>query len=359
MGLLQKIRWWLPQAKGRTLTAFNSVEDLGDAQVSPASATQRIKTWPEVIPQLFSELCPAMTAGAAEPPAGGPILCRERLPFLVEVVGIREGCLETLVTEAHVRAWGIGADDAFQAAQGGKVCTAECLEVTLQESLPGYRIWRVEGDLAVRSGEWLRPGWLEGFRDKIVGAPVAILPNRTTLFVGGDGDNACLVRLLELAETTYRTSSAPMSTELFATNPSGLVVPLRLAREHPLAHAVDLRQRRFAESQYERQKMSLQDRVGDSLFVAAYMVLEGADGGPVSVAAWSAGGPSLLPKVDEIAFVLESEREQSEVFRVEWDTVRSRVGDLLTPLPDHVPERYLAREWPAEEILKQLKSIRV
>ena len=125
--------------------------------------------------------------------------------------------------------------------------------------------------------------------------------------------------------------------------------------EPPLASEVGTRHRNLACVEYDAQQKPLQEELGEDVFVSAYMLLERSDGSTVGVAAWSEGVPSSLPKVEEVAFVVRAEQENSDVFRVSWADVLTHAGALLKKEDDLYPERYRTLGWPDEELLAKLR----
>ena len=65
--------------------------------------------------------------------------------------------------------------------------------------------------------------------------------------------------------------------------------------------------------------------------------------------------PSSLPKVEEVAFVVRAEQENSDVFRVSWADVLIHAGALLKKETDVYPERYRTLGWPDEDLLAKLR----
>jgi hypothetical protein len=105
----------------------------------------------------------------------------------------------------------------------------------------------------------------------------------------------------------------------------------------------------------DAQQKCLQERVGEDLFVASYTAYRLHDGRPVSRAAWSENVPTLLPKTDELAFVLRPGTDTTEVVTVPWDDAERIVEDLLERDPTLNPSRWRTLGWPDEAMLDELR----
>src|SRR6185369_15379006 len=98
-----------------------------------------------------------------------------------------------------------------------------------------YPLWHVARDDSYESSRLLLPAWLASFAGKVKGKPVAVVPHRSCVVVGGDGDHACLRRLIEFARREYEASPRAISPALYTVDAGGALAPLVLPGDHPLA----------------------------------------------------------------------------------------------------------------------------
>jgi len=78
----------------------------------------------------------------------------------------------------------------------------------------------------------------------------------------------------------------------------------------------------------------------------------------ISYCSWAEGIPSLLPRTDRVVFVCPETLPDNPVAGyLDWDTAQQLVGDLMV-LQDMYPERWLVREHPGAEVIKQLRKDR-
>jgi hypothetical protein len=69
-----------------------------------------------------------------------------------------------------------------------------------------------------------------------------------------------------------------------------------------------------------------------------------------SLARWSKGVDTLLPRVQTLAFVQGSDLP---IITAPWERVPSVAGDLLTPT-EYWPERFRVRGFPTDEQLERM-----
>jgi hypothetical protein len=217
-------------------------------------------------------------------------------------------------------------------------------------------LWHVSRDDSYESSRLLLPGWLASFATKVKGRPVAIAPHRSFVLVGGDGDEACLERLIETARREYEASPRNVSPGLYTVDAGGAVVPLVLAGDHRLASQVALGHVLLASTEYQAQQQSLQQKYGDDLFVASYRGVQLEGGELLSYTTWTEGVASLLPQADQIAFVIDPGGAAPRAFRVPWRLAAARVGDCLVLEPGIDPPRWRTARWPAPAILAELEG---
>lgn len=278
-------------------------------------------------------------------------------PLLIETVALDSDDSFMYVSPDAASKWGVTTADVFEAALA---TAARCFgdeDVGRYDAEADFALWHVARDDGYETSRLALPGWLASFEGRVSGSPVAIIPQRSLLVVGGDGDERCLKRLIEIAEREYSASPRNISPALYTVDDQGTVVPLVLPPEHPLANEVALGHVRLAVAEYEAGKELLQKELGDDVFVASYVGIQRQDGRVTSYTVWTEDVPSMLPRAAEIAFVRQTDQDARDVFRVAWEAVE-REG-LLEPLPDSEPPRWRTKEWPNRKLLKRLRAAAV
>ena len=215
----------------------------------------------------------------------------------------------------------------------------------------GFALWHVAKDDSYESSRLLVPGWLAGLASRVSGRPVAIVPSRSQLIVGGDGNEACLRALLEAAHREFMASPRSISPALYTVGDGGTVVPLVLPAGHPLAAEVAVGHISLAATEYKVQQDVLQPRLGEGIFVATFQGIRKEDL-VSSFTTWTQDVPSLLPEAAEIAIVPSA----GNLFRVPWATVATLVGDSLQREPGIDPPRWRTGRWPDEATLARLRA---
>jgi hypothetical protein len=284
-----------------------------------------------------------------------PFLARPFQPFLLETVAIDAENSFQYVTPGLVEKWGVDTDAVFAAAYRTAACHFDTRDIESYDPGAPYPIWHVARDDDYESSRLMLPGWLASFAGRVIGRPVAIIPERSKLIVGGDGDETCLRRLVETARREYEASTRAISTALYTVDGAGTVVPLAMPPGHSLANEVALNHVLLANAEYEAQQKPLQARMGDDVFVSSYRGLRRSDGSITSITTWSEGVESLLPKAQEIAFVVDP-TGKSEVFQVPWALVERIAASYLVREPDLEPPRWRTRGWPDRAMLAQLRE---
>ncbi len=313
-------------------------------------------SWDEVRPRLVVLLrSPALFAQLPQIAADRRPLARPFVPFLIECVGIDSDDGIAYASREQVTKWGVQPAEAFAAAvENGTAYFTDDVEPYDRDS--EYPLWHVARSDSYESSRLLVPGWLASFAGKVKGRPVAVVPSRSLLVVGGDGDDRCLQRLITTAKTEFLSAPRRTSPALYTVDDAGRVIPFALPAGHPLAGEVALGHVLMAMSEYEEQKEPLQKRLGDDAFVPSYKALKRDDGSVASYAVWSRGSVSLLPEVDEVWLVLDPGVEGTEVIQVPWGTLMRAAGKCLERVEGEDPPRWRAQGWPGDEAMRELRA---
>ncbi len=131
--------------------------------------------------------------------------------------------------------------------------------------------------------------------------------------------------------------------------------PLQLEAGHPAAAKVaHLRTAERAQT-YGHQKQMLEAIHGEELFIASYTAFDHPEHGITSVATWSEGVDTLLPRAERVAFVSGFDLPEPEVFQVPWPAAESVVGHRLERT-DHYPDRWRVTSFPGPDELATLRA---
>jgi hypothetical protein len=338
-------------------------------EVSPDERAERVRRfvsalvapesdlgWEQAIERLVPLLRASTIFTGVTGGAEGPVpIARPFAPFLIETVGIDSDASFQIVTSGDVERWEVSIEQVFAAAHGVAASAFQDEDVAPYDPSAPYPIWCVARDDSYESSRLLLPGWLASFEGRVKGRPVAIVPDRSKLIVGGDGDEACLKRLVETARREHQASHRSISPALYTVGPAGNVVPLTLPPNHPLAKEVTLGHLQLALAEYGAQQKPLQDKVGGDTFVATFKGVERPDGTLTSLSTWSENVATLLPKTEEIVFVLGPGSNAPVVFGVPWTVVERIAGDHLVREPDLDPPRWRTR-WPDADTVAKLRA---
>ncbi len=181
------------------------------------------------------------------------------------------------------------------------------------------------------------------------GRPVFMVPSRETLLVTGDHDGHALAAMVELGLQAASEGRA-ISTGLYCYE-DGKVATYPV--QHPLLQARLARMRYLTtKSEYDTQKHALdlihQENSTD-IFVANYQLYAAQEDPDLlfSIASWTEGVDSLLPRVDRLVLVRPNEDcSDAETRAVSWEQAMALLGDLLEEAPGFYPPRYRTLGFP-------------
>jgi hypothetical protein len=240
-------------AETRDMSPEQRREHIGRLVRSGDAPDATAMTWEEVRPRLASLLrTPSLFGGVPQFVGDRLPISRPFAPLLIECVGVDSDDGIGYVAPHMIDMWGVSESDVFAAATGnGREYFVD--DVAPFDTQAPYPIWHVARDDSYESSRLLVPGWLASFADKVNGRPVAIVPHRSLLVDGGDGDERCLRRLIDSAKSEFGASPRGISPALYTTNDHGQVVPLSFPPAHPLATDVAVGHVMLAVTEYDHQ----------------------------------------------------------------------------------------------------------
>ncbi|MEN5201085.1 hypothetical protein ABE525_17810 [Pseudomonas wadenswilerensis] len=193
-------------------------------------------------------------------------------------------------------------------------------------------------------------------RAPVLGQPVFMMPSRDVLMVTGDKDDEGLRQMVELSFHALENGRA-QSSQIY-TYHDRRIVPFQVQDAHLQARLGDL-QRLLRHGIYSSQKEFL-DKIHEAhpedIFVATHRLYSDADhpGGSFSIAAWTEGVFTSLPKTDRVILVQPQANGSAHTRVVAWHEVESLLGDLLTKDGELYPPRFRTLGFPSAEQLSRL-----
>lgn len=319
---------------------------------SIAALPELPENWVAMRPLLRTVLRQATFGQGFEP--GKAPLARPALPLLAELVVIDQPTAMRYVTVSEPEKWGVSAEEVFAAGRENLAAAAFGMAEHGEPAAAPAAFRLVEGGDDYYSSLPVLPGWLAAMARVAGGPPLAFVPEHSgLLLVGRSGDDAALVPLIEMvtdefAQGVRRTSPVP-----YTVDADGAVVPFEVPPGNPAWNALRKASVLLAADVYGQQANRLREeyqRAGVDVYVASYMQFAAQSGGrPFSVAAWTDGIESSLPRTDYIAM-----GPQDDSFLVPFDTVVAELG--LTPEEDREPPRYRVGPWPQAAVVERFKA---
>jgi len=194
------------------------------------------------------------------------------------------------------------------------------------------------------------------YRLSINGDPVAFAPTRNQLWITGSDDPAGLEHILKEGKESHLNRGHALSPNLYCLQ-DGRWLPfvpenaalLKLWRSIKLQReAIDYdEQKKYLEAIYEKKNIDV--------FVASYSLFENQNGALFSVCTWAKGVDSMLPRAQDIMFIVDDAHK--DILRVSWEQAVAVVGNLMELEKDLIPERYRVHTFPDESEVTQLRAL--
>lgn len=256
------------------------------------------------------------------------------------------------VTERQLQDWGTTFDDALEHA----LMNLRGLPEASGWSAMAQGVWLGDWGDAYDSSRLLLPDLIHRLN---VPEPVALVPFRNALLVTSARNPAGLALIGQVVEQALADTPRWLSFEPLKLVdgrdgqqwqrhdlPPELQEQFRVLREHN------------REGTYTSQKHLLDDlheTENSDLFVASYQLMQ-RDAGPLrSMAVWTQGVDTLLPRTELIAFVIPGEAADPTLWFVAWADVQ----DIAAPLLEAthlLPERWRVRSFPDEATVARLRE---
>ncbi len=279
------------------------------------------------------------------------------VPHVSLVVGVDRGSSIALASRDKLEEWGLEAEVVREAAYSTLFKHIADSDVEAYDPDAGYPIWYIARDDDYQSSRLALPGFLASFRDRVEGNPIAIIPERSTLIVSGDGRPEAIARLARTAEAEFNASPRSISPAVYTVGMGGAIEPLCLPVDHEHGRLIERGHRLLAATSYAEQKHALEqqfEREETDIFVASAGLISNKDNGETRT--WSAmpeGVDTLLPETDLVAF---GGGQEDTVVLVPWATVLELAGDCLEKDPAFDPPRWRVRRWPDDAIVQKLRA---
>lgn len=312
-------------------------------------------TWDEARPRLRCALRGPLNV-SPQFESESLLLSREVLPCLRELVAIDSEASLSFVNRKDLERWGAGEEQVFRRAEANLAEHAmEGVEVYTERP---DRIWSVEADDTYEASRLVIPGFLSSFRDKVNGRPVAIVPERSSLYISGDARPETVAWLCEKARREYEASPRRVSCALYTVDDAGQVISyVREGSDETALHVYEATVT-FKGAEYAAQKELLDEhhkKSGIDLFVASFTGFRLDDGSLASYCTWTQGITSLLPQTDVVIF----RTERDGFFTVEWADVLRIAAHALKAEPEYFPQRWRTLRDLREEEVRALLAAQV
>jgi len=318
------------------------------AAVAQASRKLDTTSWEEVAPLLRPVLREiGFLEGAASTGPDGLPASLEVLPFLHEVVGIDGPGAIAYVSRERVEGWGRPLEAVLARARENALAVAQRDLGAFDPKYGPAWIVMAEPQDVFAATRLALPGFLASFAGKVEGRPIAIIPERSFLLVGGDAHPEAVLAFATLAREEWQKAPRRVSPAVYRLSDDGEVEPCPPDGPPERADAVRLGHDLLAASAYGDTKDALQTRLGEGVFVGSASLASSKKGSRCFT--WTTaplGVPSYLPLTELVGVALEGEpsgfirRERlEELVGGAWPRVQQGLLtylDARSPLPGGV-----------------------
>lgn len=343
---------------GKESTVFLQNVFAETRELSPAARAEKIRWflaslpddkewgWEEARQNLVLAVR-ASTYGAGPGTTGElmpPRAAREFAPFLDATLVIDEPASMAYASRERLEKWGVDEEQAFAVAlRNTSELATRPLELYSDTHGP---VWHLPGEDVYASSRLLLPGWLASMKDRVEGRPLAIIPERSMLFVGGDARPELVKWLADTAQREFESTPRGISPAVYTVDETtGLVVPYRPAGADATTNSVRMGHAKLHAQTYQEQREALEshyEKTGVDLFVANVTLIQLEDGRLYSYCAWVDEVEGMLP-ITDLVMATGGTKEDGTFWlaSVPFETARKIGGTLWTSgkVP-FGPERY-------------------
>lgn len=290
------------------------------------------------------------------------LVSRPLAPGLKLFSVVDHGASMAYVGATQLEKWDVTPEAIFETGIENLANHAEDSDVEPYDVEAPYPTWHITRDDSYESSRLALPGFLASFRSKVQGNPIAIIPERSTLIIAGDGHEDAVAHLARLAEREFRAAPRSISPAVYTVDERGEITPLHLPSAHPHHDLVERGHKLMTATTYEGQEERLKQQLetdGIDVFVAGYrMIAEEATGKITSWAVMPEGVDTLLPVTDVIA-ICGGDPETGWQFMVPFEKVLELAPGCLERDKTLEPARFRTVGWPDEETLEKLRALAV
>lgn len=298
----------------------------------------------------------ANTAIAAGEPGGVPF-GMPLVPFVKVLCAIDSEHAITFATADDLLRWDVSDDEALRTASAN-LGRLPC-EMKLAASGPAVMITGPDG----YASSWLAaPATLAGIAASIENFPspvIAVAVTRDLLYLFAADNPEFAARILGEAFEHYQSAVRRLSPVPYLVTETG-ISPWAPSPGHPARPVAGKAARYLAAAEYDEQKTMLDEllpKAGEDVHVAAYELMQEADGSCWSWTGWAATVTSgLLPHAD---LVVIDGMSPADHFAVPWDDALRIAGSVLKEEAAYDPPRWRHLGRPDDGTLAALRAAAV
>lgn len=251
-----------------------------------------------------------------------------------------------LVNQSNYETWNISLENALKVALDNLRDRTDDKFVNLGDGVVAG-VWEDAYD----SSRILLPDLI--YRAGCGSDPVLMVPTRGRFLLCAANSSTSQLKMLEHAQDCMEQEGRVVSACMYKLR-EGKVVSYTPDNADVLDRLKNLQTTQRAEDYSSQKELleALHDKTGEDIFVATYTVLKNNDTDKLtSLSTWTRGVVSLLPKTDLVAMVIPGAQEGEYTSKIlSWDDLCNTASELMQSVEGY-PERYLVKEFPAQDKL--------
>lgn len=347
---------WRRAARQPAPQALHTLEQFVHTMTGVVTAHDARPDWAVIAPRLRPLLRQAgeLSIRVEGQRIGDQVLWRPALPMLIEKVVIDAPDSMATVTAHDLAGWGVDAATVFGTAHANMTGLARRLLDALD---PAERdlvyLADEDGDLYAGSLPFA-PGWLHGAGLRYRTRPLVFVPGNTGVLLGFASSPERVAELVHAAAGLYEEAARPVSPMPYTLDAAGGLVPYAVPPGHPAWAAVRAAESALAAAVYRDQYRSLRadpEDGGTEDFAAELLHVARRDGVESTVATWTDGVPTLLPRAHAVVL---ADPAAGTTVATGWEALAREIP--LDPVPGLYPPRYRVRNHPHPDALRRLAA---
>ncbi|GAB2561078.1 DUF1444 domain-containing protein [Nocardia heshunensis] len=284
------------------------------------------------------------------------ILWRPVLPCLMETLVLDHPTSMQRVHPSLLAEWGVDAETVFATARANLTGLALDTVARYNARAKGGMLHIPDTDGNLYAGALpLVDGWLAGIGKKAGARPIVFIAQNVGVLAGAEISERHVLHLVNTARELFDNAVREVSPVPYTVDDAGRLVPYRVPRDHLAWKEIRSAEATLTAHAYGGQCENLRADSDAGLieeFAAEIVHFRRKDGIESTLATWTDGVPTLLPRAHNVSM---TNIETETVFPVPWEVLTDALD--LKPEEGIYPDRYRVEFHPDAEVMDRLRSM--